>query len=318
MMKFTKLLGFSILSIFTLVAMGQTSSANGMNSLSINEAENDRVAAFQDFELGNFIIKTDFAIEVGGELKGGALAKRKAKKRVKRRAVIKRKIKRTVRKTRINKRPRAVVRRAPERPVRQTTQASAPRSSFNQDVLEQQEALNLLGFDAGRPDGVTGRRTRAAISQFQTANGLVATGRFSPQGLALLTQQAAVASAGGTIGGEATQQVAAPTVPATPQVLQPTIQAVVPQTATAQPTQGLPAATQQAATQPAVATQPATQQVVEGQPAVTEPKYDGISPPQVVGPQPAVAAPAAQAASQEVLLPPVQTEVKPQQSTPQW
>lgn len=341
MMNFKKLLGFSILSILVSVTGVKFSIANGINSLSVYEAENGRTVTVDEFELSDFIIKTDFAIEIGSELKGGALAKRKGKKRVKRRAVVKRKIRRTVRKNRvvrnkrIYKKPRTIVRRAPAQPVKQ---ARAPRNSFNQDVLNQQEALNLLGFDAGRPDGVTGRRTRAAVSQFQAANGLPPTGQFTPQGLALLTQQAAVVSEGGTVGIVAPQQVAAPIVPVTSQVPQTAVPDILPQTATVQPVpaqpvqvqpvpvqpvpiqaeQTLPVTTQQVATQPASTTQPTTQQVVVGQPVAPAPQYDANSSSQVTQPQTEVVAPAAKGTTQEVLLPPVQTAVKPQQSTPQW
>jgi peptidoglycan hydrolase-like protein with peptidoglycan-binding domain len=46
------------------------------------------------------------------------------------------------------------------------------------DVLMLQSSLNSLGFDAGKPDGIMGRRTRAALTQFQHAYGVAATGRM--------------------------------------------------------------------------------------------------------------------------------------------
>lgn len=47
-------------------------------------------------------------------------------------------------------------------------------------VRNLQEGLNRLGHDAGRPDGVAGPRTRAAIQEFQSAQGLAVTGRATP------------------------------------------------------------------------------------------------------------------------------------------
>ncbi len=43
-------------------------------------------------------------------------------------------------------------------------------------VLEMQQRLNTLGFDAGEPDGIVGRQTRAAIRAFQREAGLPADG----------------------------------------------------------------------------------------------------------------------------------------------
>jgi lytic murein transglycosylase len=44
------------------------------------------------------------------------------------------------------------------------------------DRVELQTLLNRLGHDAGQPDGVLGRKTRAAVRAFQAANGLVPDG----------------------------------------------------------------------------------------------------------------------------------------------
>jgi uncharacterized caspase-like protein len=44
------------------------------------------------------------------------------------------------------------------------------------DNIKVQEALNARGYDVGNPDGAVGPRTRRALSRFQTAVGLQATG----------------------------------------------------------------------------------------------------------------------------------------------
>jgi membrane-bound lytic murein transglycosylase B len=53
--------------------------------------------------------------------------------------------------------------------------------------------LARLGFDPGTPDGVLGRRTRAALRQYQKAHGLAADGFPTASLLALLDQAAAQA-----------------------------------------------------------------------------------------------------------------------------
>jgi len=51
-------------------------------------------------------------------------------------------------------------------------------SSGNQSILQMQQQLNALGYDAGTADGVMGQKTRNAISAFQEDNNLKATGRL--------------------------------------------------------------------------------------------------------------------------------------------
>jgi peptidoglycan hydrolase-like protein with peptidoglycan-binding domain len=64
-----------------------------------------------------------------------------------------------------------VTRTAPTRTYR------APSNSVaRQQVREEQSALNYFGFPAGTPDGVRGRNTRNASSQFQAHMGYPATG----------------------------------------------------------------------------------------------------------------------------------------------
>jgi len=45
-----------------------------------------------------------------------------------------------------------------------------------EQVLQLQQNLNALGYDAGKPDGIAGPRTRSALSRYQQAKGLIADG----------------------------------------------------------------------------------------------------------------------------------------------
>ncbi|WP_310498105.1 TIGR02594 family protein [Sandarakinorhabdus sp.] len=58
-------------------------------------------------------------------------------------------------------------------------------------MIELQQALKDKGFDPGPVDGIAGRRTIAAITAFQTANGLPADGVAGPATLAKLAGPAA-------------------------------------------------------------------------------------------------------------------------------
>ena len=49
-----------------------------------------------------------------------------------------------------------------------------------------QERLTAAGYDAGTPDGVLGKKTEAAISAYQRANGMAVTGEPSRAFLARL------------------------------------------------------------------------------------------------------------------------------------
>lgn len=54
------------------------------------------------------------------------------------------------------------------------------------DVEEAQRLLTALGYDPGPIDGAMGSRTRAALSAFQNAVGIVATGQINPETLSAL------------------------------------------------------------------------------------------------------------------------------------
>ena len=62
----------------------------------------------------------------------------------------------------------------------QTSTSSAKKSSNTsakkEDIKKVQTKLNELGYDCGTPDGVAGKKTTAAIKQFQKDNGLAADG----------------------------------------------------------------------------------------------------------------------------------------------
>lgn len=51
-----------------------------------------------------------------------------------------------------------------------------------------QEELNKLGYDCGAPDGIAGKKTRSAITQFQRDNGLTVTGTLDAETAARLTK----------------------------------------------------------------------------------------------------------------------------------
>ena len=57
------------------------------------------------------------------------------------------------------------------------TKAESPQDTSL--VARTQALLNKLGYDVGPPDGIAGERTRSAIKQFETRNGLQATGEVS-------------------------------------------------------------------------------------------------------------------------------------------
>ncbi|HEY0170907.1 MAG TPA: peptidoglycan-binding protein, partial [Pyrinomonadaceae bacterium] len=63
-----------------------------------------------------------------------------------------------------------------------TTTAPAPAAAAkptpNGTVKRAQEALNLAGFDVGRPDGIAGTRTVVQLRKFQTAKSIPVTGKF--------------------------------------------------------------------------------------------------------------------------------------------
>lgn len=68
-----------------------------------------------------------------------------------------------------------------------STKSSGPK--YSESTYDTQVRLNALGYDAGAPDGLSGRKTRQAIREFQITNGGTATGKLSNAQIAILHQQ---------------------------------------------------------------------------------------------------------------------------------
>lgn len=74
--------------------------------------------------------------------------------------------------------------RAFEAPTREATVSSSA------DIREAQRLLSTLGYDAGAADGVLGPRTRSAITDYQSRNGLVQSGQLTAELLQQLRRSA--------------------------------------------------------------------------------------------------------------------------------
>lgn len=66
---------------------------------------------------------------------------------------------------------------------------STPKAKANPQTRKVQLALNNIGFNAGNPDGVYGKRTGQAIAQFQSSIGRTASGRLSPEEMDILFER---------------------------------------------------------------------------------------------------------------------------------
>ncbi|MFS8181745.1 peptidoglycan-binding domain-containing protein [Pseudovibrio denitrificans] len=103
--------------------------------------------------------------------------------------------------------------------------ATRKRSNYSAETQDVQARLNMLGFDAGTPDGVSGRRTRNAIRQFQISIGAPASGKLNNSQIAKLYELTS-------------PQQAAPAAPVAATVPAPVVNTVVVPVATAAPAQG--------------------------------------------------------------------------------
>ena len=72
----------------------------------------------------------------------------------------------------------------------------AARPAASDGIKRAQEALNLAGYDVGKPDGVAGTKTVAALRRFQTEKGLSVTGQFDAATLGALGLAGGMQSAG--------------------------------------------------------------------------------------------------------------------------
>lgn len=72
----------------------------------------------------------------------------------------------------------------------------AARPKTNDVVKRAQEALNLAGYDVGKPDGVAGTRTVAALRKYQTDKSIPVTGQFDAATLGALGLAGGMQSAG--------------------------------------------------------------------------------------------------------------------------
>jgi peptidoglycan hydrolase-like protein with peptidoglycan-binding domain len=77
----------------------------------------------------------------------------------------------------------------PEDRPQETVPPPKKQPVFSEQVLQIQQHLNRLGYDAGTEDGIMGGRTRAAIRRFQADIGVRVDGKASAQLLTQLTQQ---------------------------------------------------------------------------------------------------------------------------------
>jgi peptidoglycan hydrolase-like protein with peptidoglycan-binding domain len=78
------------------------------------------------------------------------------------------------------------VAQAPAVPQTRRSLGAAPQSVSPRMAQDIQRELQRLGYDPGRPDGVWGRRSRRALSEFQRDRNLAPTGRIDGQTLAAL------------------------------------------------------------------------------------------------------------------------------------
>jgi peptidoglycan hydrolase-like protein with peptidoglycan-binding domain len=75
--------------------------------------------------------------------------------------------------------------------------ATSPAAPGHGDVADIQKALQKLGYDPGKIDGLMGPHTQAAIKKFQQANGLAVDGIVGSKTQAALDQALEGAAAGG-------------------------------------------------------------------------------------------------------------------------
>ena len=88
-----------------------------------------------------------------------------------------------------------------------TSESARPKVVADPKLRNTQTALNKLGFNAGTPDGIYGKKTGTAINQFQASIGRPQTGRLSADERDILFERARNAKqfASTTVGGQQVQ-----------------------------------------------------------------------------------------------------------------
>lgn len=92
-----------------------------------------------------------------------------------------------------------------------TRTSSAPLSPWKMKVKKAQTALNKLGYKAGKPDGIFGKKTISAIKRFQRDRSLPVTGKVTDK---LLVQLAKKKPSANQATSRATNSSVTPTAPA--------------------------------------------------------------------------------------------------------
>lgn len=106
--------------------------------------------------------------------------------------------------------PTAIIAQAPPDPAAQTTSPIGPYSQ-GERVIELQKQLSQLGYYTGNLDGIYGRLTRSAVTQFQQENGLRTDGIVGAKTQAALAKPSATASTPDTASAPTEQPTEQPT-----------------------------------------------------------------------------------------------------------
>lgn len=66
--------------------------------------------------------------------------------------------------------------------ARYSTKKTISKSNVSKSTIKKvQQALNDLGYDCGKADGVCGKKTKAALKKYQKDNGLTVDGKIGKQ-----------------------------------------------------------------------------------------------------------------------------------------
>ena len=81
-----------------------------------------------------------------------------------------------------------------------TPEAIITTYSDKETILHVQGQLNMIEYDCGKPDGVLGNKTTAAIKKFQEDNDLVVNGKITPELLVVLEEKSPYAEVEAELG----------------------------------------------------------------------------------------------------------------------